>query len=334
VEAGSLWSGAEQTAAAARVLFDGGKFADARARWDAAATAYGQAAKAAEGLRAVQPTRLAYEQELAQYDAAQLAAEGGEAWGKVAAIVADAQKAAAEGRFKQAAEQYALARQSLPLATPVMRKLSVRMPKLGLFETPLSDCLVYLGDNTGLLIIVNWRMLKAAGIRREKPVSASAKDILGSDALTLVLNAAGRDARWAVIGGQFVYVSTEYGLSVGQASCQRSRARLKDPQAGALSKNLKEPLKVIFSEIPVGDGFEYFRDATGVDMAVRWGALETCGVRRETLLDIHCGKTGIPAEFALQAILLVADERLGYGLQGEKVLVVSTTEDLDTLAHP
>jgi hypothetical protein len=66
-------------------------------------------------------------------------------------------------------------------------QLNRRLPEINFNGIALADAVDFLRDITGANISVDWKVLKAAGIERETPVTAKLRDIKFSKALNLIL---------------------------------------------------------------------------------------------------------------------------------------------------
>ena len=97
--------------------------------------------------------------------------------------------------------------------------------------------------------------------------------------------------------------------------------------ADLLAKKLK---KVEFSGVPLEEVVEYLRDMTGVNIVVKWKALEAAGIKKATPVDLKV--KDVPVEKVLRLVLdSVGRERdhLDYDYELEdNIVTISTAEDL------
>jgi hypothetical protein len=71
------------------------------------------------------------------------------------------------------------------------RALAMRLPQIAFDEAPLSDVLDHLAELTGINLIVMWRAVEDAGVRRDTAVTLNVRNARLSQVLWLVLNQPG-----------------------------------------------------------------------------------------------------------------------------------------------
>ena len=64
------------------------------------------------------------------------------------------------------------------------------VPELKLNAEPLSDCIDFLKDTSGVPFIVDWDALAKAGVKKTSPVTVDAKNLKFKDAITMILDSA------------------------------------------------------------------------------------------------------------------------------------------------
>ena len=97
--------------------------------------------------------------------------------GLIAASAAVAQTRSGTGGVKRARSTLAL--------------LNSRVPEVSFEEQPLEDVMNWIGDMTGVNVVVRWETLEDNGIERDKPISVRVRNLPLSQVLWFVMNAAG-----------------------------------------------------------------------------------------------------------------------------------------------
>ncbi|HEX2974072.1 MAG TPA: M56 family metallopeptidase [Tepidisphaeraceae bacterium] len=96
------------------------------------------------------------------------------------------------------AAQSELSKQNVQAMNAVQVALDQRLPEVEFGDVPLADAIKALADMSKADIRVDWSRVEAAGVRRDKPVGARARDVKLSTALTEILDhAAGEDSKLA-----------------------------------------------------------------------------------------------------------------------------------------
>lgn len=169
----------------------------------------------------------------------------------------------------------------------------------------LDEVLDMFGQDMEMNLAVNWRALEAAGIHRDALISQNLQKITYGEAVSAILNQAGKDkVRWAVIGG-VVVISTPDDLTRQRGVFEHYQASMiaaKDPRDVAVFAALLRDLPLAkFSETELGDALDFLRDLTGVRFTVNWKALEKEGVTRHA--PISADLQELPASRILQIVL-------------------------------
>ena len=68
--------------------------------------------------------------------------------------------------------------------------LYLNVPKLKLNAEPLSDCIDFLRDTSGVPFIVDWDALARAGVKKNDPVTVDVKNVKFKDLITIILDSA------------------------------------------------------------------------------------------------------------------------------------------------
>ena len=68
--------------------------------------------------------------------------------------------------------------------------LHLNVRELKLKAQPLSDCIDFLKDVSGVPFVVDWDALAKAGVKKNTPVTVDAKNLKFKDAITMILDSA------------------------------------------------------------------------------------------------------------------------------------------------
>lgn len=94
----------------------------------------------------------------------------------------------------------------------VREKLAKRIPEINFNDTPLDEVITYVGELTGVNVVVRWSSMEERGIQRDTPVTLKVKDVPAAEALDLVissLDACGPQLAWEVQGSALIVAPQE-----------------------------------------------------------------------------------------------------------------------------
>lgn len=179
----------------------------------------------------------------------------------------------------------ALAAASTAPSAAVSAALEKRLPSVQFNALPLADGFDFLRDITELNLIVDWHALEAMGIKRDAPVSATGHDIKFAHVISLLLDSVAAPTSRPVFVGvtDAVVVSSPAGLQRIQHDSQAVLDLIAKADAAPLAKRLPA---VQFNQTPLADAIAFFRDVSGVNIAVNWNALADVGVKKDTPVSL------------------------------------------------
>jgi hypothetical protein len=122
-------------------------------------------------------------------------------------------------------------------------QLDRRLPEINLNGHEFADVMDFLRDVSGSNIFVNWDTLKAAGVRKDAPVTVKFKDVRFSEALALVLKCVGegRVPLDTTVEDRMLFISTraevERGIVPHQYDLRPILHQENDPLTIAFGRN-------------------------------------------------------------------------------------------------
>ncbi|MBW7906987.1 MAG: hypothetical protein LC135_11715 [Phycisphaerae bacterium] len=82
--------------------------------------------------------------------------------------------------------------QSLVSRTPAtLRTLDERIPEVSFQDAPLESVMQWVGETTGINVVVRWQILEERSVDRDKPITIKVKNVRLSQALWMIMNEAG-----------------------------------------------------------------------------------------------------------------------------------------------
>ena len=174
-----------------------------------------------------------------------------------------------------------------PAKAAIRKTLSRKTGAINLDVIDLGDALKFLGEKSGVNVVVNWGMLEMSGITPETTVLY--KSPAGARTYEQVLKgvldqAVGDGAQFAVIAGAVVISTPDDLEALGE-----DRLKYTTRPIPTLADDLKiyhglqrSMGTTRFDTIAMSDVLLYIRETTGMPMHVDWKALESMGVTRKT----------------------------------------------------
>ncbi|HWE94098.1 MAG TPA: VIT domain-containing protein [Tepidisphaeraceae bacterium] len=148
----------------------------------------------------------------------------------------------------------------------VQARLDRQLPEVQFDGVGLGDAVDFLRDVSGANLFVNWKVLAAAGIERNTPVSARLRNVKFGKALATVLDAVpGRGRVTYAIQGNVIVISTAADLSRGSL-VTRVYALRAAPEAGVTRQDLVERITAAIRQNVAPDSW---RDAGGTLGTIR-----------------------------------------------------------------
>ncbi|MDB5298608.1 MAG: hypothetical protein JWO87_271 [Phycisphaerales bacterium] len=165
-------------------------------------------------------------------------------------------------------EEVAVEPKPSPATEATNRKLQEKIADVRLADVGIGVAFDQLRDSTGLDIFVNWKLLEAAGIDRNAPVSLHLKNKKLSIALDLILTVAGaeHEALGYSVDDGVVVVSTRADLDKNTLTrVYDVRDLLPAPAGAARDAQVAAVVKLLMDEI----GTDTWRDHGGKIGAIR-----------------------------------------------------------------
>lgn len=161
----------------------------------------------------------------------------------------------------------------------------------------LENVLRFVSDFGKVNMHPKWRVLEAAGIQRDSPVTVTVKEVPLGSLLQLALADAGKGAatRWAPFGN-VVVVSTRNDLATA--------AKAGIPSGPPFD----QPINAEFANVKLGDVLQYLTDVAKVEFDVAWDGLRAAGVGPASMVSVRL--KAVPLGMFLR---LVLDDAAGTG---------------------
>lgn len=99
-------------------------------------------------------------------------------------------------------------------ARSTVRLMNTRVPEITFEQVPFEQVMDWIGDLTGINVVVRWQQLEDFGIERDKPISIKARNLKLSQVLWMVMNeVGGTDVKLAYRAtGELLVMSTHDDL--------------------------------------------------------------------------------------------------------------------------
>jgi hypothetical protein len=155
----------------------------------------------------------------------------------------------------------------------------------------------FMGDFSGLTVLVNWRALEARDIGPDSLVHYASRNkdrTLGEtfDGILASLDSDQADLDYAIVAGVVVISTTDDLAALGELRLAEARRPVPVEPADravydALARVTKESKPIWFRQIPLVEVMIYVADLTGVGISVDWDGLAQVGVVEETTVAFH-----------------------------------------------
>ena len=226
-----------------------------------------------------------------------------------------------------------LAGQARGAPVPGEQAMVKQLPKAVLSGT-LEEAIDQIRKLSGAQIIVSWRSLTTAGVRRATKVSATVQKVSIGQLLDKVLALAagqGQPLGWFV-DDDVVYVTTQrivlnrrMGIASGKPTGAMALpvAAATAPDGGGLN----------LQDVPLEDALTYIQQRTGLNMHVNWRALALASVDKKTAISLQVRNITVARTLDLLCDQLSggqARESAIYWYNEQGVLTITTGSALDT----
>jgi hypothetical protein len=204
----------------------------------------------------------------------------------------------------------------------VRAMLEKRLPEVQFDGNSFNDVIEFLRDVTQTNLLVDWPVLKAAGIDKEETkISLHLRNVTFGKALELILHEAGGKKAllaYMIKNGGIVITTREKIL-------QDNPPLMTDE---ALQQLLNKPLPEIkFDDNPFNDVIEFLRDVTQANLLVDWKVLNDFGIDKETKISLQQLR-GVTLGQALDHILRgVGGNAVSLGYMIKSGAIVITTQE-------
>lgn len=155
------------------------------------------------------------------------------------------------------------------------------------FSGPLEKVLAELAERAEVDIQPDWRAIEATGAKRDAQVVLRASSATFGQLLDIALIQASAEQSplaWYA-DGPTVRVTTQMRAIYGRRRPQSLKVRTDESPAPA--DRPRRGIGVRFDEIPLADVIEFFRNVSGANFHVNWGALESVGIDRDTPVSLR-----------------------------------------------
>jgi beta-lactamase regulating signal transducer with metallopeptidase domain len=213
------------------------------------------------------------------------------------------------------------------------------LPELNFEGVALSDVIQFLRDVSGANIVVNWKNLEAAGVKRDAPVTIKLRNIKFSKALTVILESAASDPTtltYKVDQGVITISAQEQPATRPAGSAMRVEdapidTKLKsqilrapaDPKIQALLDQVLPDVN--FTARAMGVVIDSLSRQSNVKIEIDWATLQRAGIGQDIGVTLHVRN----ARFA-KVLELVCNEVGGgtvdYAFHDGKIIVSTTAE--------
>lgn len=213
-----------------------------------------------------------------------------------------------------------------------LKRLNETIRKLPFDDIELEDAIQFLRDVSGLNIYVRWNRLNTVGVTRATTVNIHLHDVTLHTALALCLaNTCGTGkAGYRMADGILV-------ISTPEDAAKLARAINAGPAAGKteadklVAKRLNEPIREAnFDDIELKDVIQFLRKVSDLGMHVQWSRLNSVGVTKDTLGDLHLEQVTLHTLLVLSLADVTEKKTLGYIIK-DGAIHISTPEGLKKL---
>lgn len=245
-------------------------------------------------------------------------------------------------------KRYAPSTQPVPSIAPtdagVLRSLDRKVPEVAFAGNSLSDVIDFLGDVSGVSIVVKWRIVEATGIEGTRDVNLREQGVPLEKILRDVLTSASgaRGKLGYVVRHGAVVVSTAEDLAIPPAELRLPRGNQADANAATeklldralpLEPKPHDPLEDDLVFESQGNGLveliDWFAKSMHAKIIVNWRALDAVGIKKDQPITMKIRTASVRQILSLLLESASGPKvRLEYAVV-DGVVTISSKQDFD-----